>query len=99
MALHATDAQQGSGAGLPICINESNRQAGCAALTCARRRPLCPQASLNEEAMRYWQNSSVPVLVQNAGSVDVVRVACAPRHAALITRKGELYTWGFGKSE
>ncbi|KAG2441550.1 hypothetical protein HXX76_003171 [Chlamydomonas incerta] len=60
------------------------------------RRPQPP--SLNEEAMRYWQNSSVPVLVQNAGSVDVVRVACAPRHAALITRKGELYTWGFGKN-
>ncbi len=49
--------------------------------------------------MHEWQQSSMPVLVQNASSIDVVRVACAPRHAALITRKGELYTWGFGKSE
>ncbi|GFR46259.1 hypothetical protein Agub_g7811 [Astrephomene gubernaculifera] len=55
-----------------------------------------PPPGLYTEAMREWQQSSKPVLVQNAGSVDVVRVACAPRHAALITRKGELYTWGVG---
>ncbi|KXZ53219.1 hypothetical protein GPECTOR_7g1112 [Gonium pectorale] len=51
----------------------------------------------NPEIMLHWQQSREPVLVQNASSVDVVRVACAPRHAALITRKGELYTWGYGK--
>ncbi|EFJ40404.1 hypothetical protein VOLCADRAFT_69571 [Volvox carteri f. nagariensis] len=37
------------------------------------------------------------MLVGEAISVDVSRVACAPRHAALITRNGELYTWGVGK--
>ncbi len=27
------------------------------------------------------------------------QVAVAPRHAALVTRHGELYTWGVGESE
>jgi alpha-tubulin suppressor-like RCC1 family protein len=38
-----------------------------------------------------------PTLLHNATSVDVMRVSCAPRHAAIITRNGELYTWGYGK--
>ncbi|GLC74622.1 hypothetical protein PLESTF_001536100 [Pleodorina starrii] len=50
-----------------------------------------------EESLRDYMTSKGPTLVHNATSVDVMRVACAPRHAALITRNGELYTWGYGK--
>lgn len=44
-----------------------------------------------------WQESAVPVLVNNTHSLDVIRTACGPCHAALITRSGEIYTWGYGK--
>ncbi len=37
--------------------------------------------------------------VHNTSSVDVVKAAIGVRHAALITRAGELYTWGYGEGE
>lgn len=47
--------------------------------------------------MSSWQQSNKPVLVYNTSSIDVVLAACGTRHAALVTRRGELYTWGHGK--
>eukprot|EP00955_Chlamydomonas_euryale_P054845 355959-Chlamydomonas_euryale.AAC.2 len=49
--------------------------------------------------MLNWQQSPFPTLVRNTTSVDAVRAAVGLRHAALVTRTGELYTWGYGKSE
>lgn len=57
------------------------------------------QQWLNPDLMLTWQQSPTPVLVYNTSSMDVVRAACGSRHAALVTRSGEVYTWGFGKSE
>lgn len=56
-----------------------------------------PQVSCSPpDPMLSWQQSSVPILVSNTSSVDVVKASCGSRHAALITRAGELYTWGHG---
>ena len=49
--------------------------------------------------MLDWQQTSQPALVHNTSSVDVVKAAIGTRHAALITRAGELYTWGYGQGE
>ncbi|GIL48326.1 hypothetical protein Vafri_4613 [Volvox africanus] len=53
--------------------------------------------SASHESLRVVMQSNRPNLVGEANCVDVARVACAPRHAALITRNGELYTWGLGR--
>ncbi|MEW5320094.1 MAG: hypothetical protein WDW38_011193 [Sanguina aurantia] len=53
-------------------------------------------AGINPDPLHHWQQAPTPVLVQNTSSVDVVRAAIGGRHAALITRAGELYTWGCG---
>ncbi|KAL6746527.1 regulator of chromosome condensation 1/beta-lactamase-inhibitor protein II, partial [Haematococcus lacustris] len=47
-------------------------------------------------AAAHWQESPRPVLVHATASVNVVKAACGTRHAALISRAGELYTWGYG---
>ena len=49
--------------------------------------------------MLDWQQTALPTLVHNTSSVDVVKAAIGTRHAALITRAGELYTWGYGQGE
>jgi alpha-tubulin suppressor-like RCC1 family protein len=49
--------------------------------------------------MLDWQQTSIPTLVHNTASVDVVKAAVGVRHASLITRAGELYTWGYGEGE
>eukprot|EP00983_Pelagomonas_calceolata_P111366 1159775-Pelagomonas_calceolata.AAC.2 len=49
--------------------------------------------------MLEWQQTHIPELVHDTGSVDVVLSACSTRHAALVSRAGELYTWGYGKGE
>lgn len=56
-------------------------------------------AGINPDPLHHWQQAPTPVLVQNTSSVDVVRAAIGGRHAALITRAGELYTWGCGAGE
>ncbi|DBB18715.1 TPA: hypothetical protein ACH3X3_000321 [Trebouxia sp. C0006] len=43
-----------------------------------------------------WLNSSVPTLVDNTTHLDVCEVAVSLRHAALVTHRGEMYTWGHG---
>jgi hypothetical protein len=56
-----------------------------------------PQVTcIHPDPMANWQQSPRPVLVYNTGSVNVVLAACGTRHAALISRAGELYTWGYG---
>jgi alpha-tubulin suppressor-like RCC1 family protein len=42
------------------------------------------------------QCSTYPVLVRNTHALDVAQVAVAADHAALLTRGGEMYTWGDG---
>lgn len=54
---------------------------------------------LTREPMLEWQQSASPVLVLGSSAVDVVHAACTSRNAALVTRIGELYTWGFGNSK
>lgn len=57
------------------------------------------QTTGSHESLRALMHSKGPTLVGDAISVDVAWVACAPRHAALITRNGELYTWGAGRGK
>lgn len=45
---------------------------------------------------RHWQEGSVPEVVRGSNNLDVYRVACSTRHAMLITRDGDIYTWGCG---
>ncbi|KAL3134847.1 hypothetical protein ABBQ32_007815 [Trebouxia sp. C0010 RCD-2024] len=43
-----------------------------------------------------WLNSTIPILVDNTTHLDVCEVAVSLRHAALVTHRGEMYTWGHG---
>ncbi|XP_069689683.1 serine/threonine-protein kinase Nek8-like isoform X2 [Periplaneta americana] len=43
-----------------------------------------------------WNNSVRPRLVEKLLSVDVVVISCGPHHVAVLSRDGELYTWGRG---
>ncbi len=47
--------------------------------------------------MQSWQQPRCPTLVHNTGGLNVVQAACGTRHAALISRAGDLYTWGYGR--
>ncbi|NXL46001.1 RCCD1 protein, partial [Podilymbus podiceps] len=38
-----------------------------------------------------------PALLDLPQDVEVSKVSCGSRHTAVITRGGELYTWGWGK--
>lgn len=60
-----------------------------------RQPPVAPCTHM--DPMCSWQQTARPTLVYNTGSVNVMRVACGTRHAALLSRAGELYTWGYGK--
>eukprot|EP00193_Tetraselmis_chui_P011077 CAMPEP_0177791378 /NCGR_PEP_ID=MMETSP0491_2-20121128/23891_1 /TAXON_ID=63592 /ORGANISM="Tetraselmis chuii, Strain PLY429" /LENGTH=898 /DNA_ID=CAMNT_0019313585 /DNA_START=155 /DNA_END=2853 /DNA_ORIENTATION=+ len=50
----------------------------------------------NNSSAEGLQESWVPALVHDTFRLDVAAVACGPRHAAVITRNGEAYTWGCG---
>ncbi|KAK9824898.1 hypothetical protein WJX74_004462 [Apatococcus lobatus] len=43
-----------------------------------------------------WQHSSLPSLMKDTTFLDVQKVAGAANHAALLTPRGEMYTWGEG---
>eukprot|EP00883_Tetradesmus_obliquus_P007882 jgi/Sobl393_1/18538/SZX64696.1 len=43
------------------------------------------------------QSCCVPMMVTNTHALDVIQVAVGSRHAALLTRGGEVYTWGSGQ--
>ena len=60
---------------------------------------LQPGKGVSSDPMLDWQQTALPTLVHNTSSVDVVKAAIGTRHAALITRAGELYTWGYGQGE
>nr|XP_035951531.1 RCC1 domain-containing protein 1 isoform X2 [Halichoerus grypus] len=38
-----------------------------------------------------------PALLDLPGGADAVKASCGSRHTAVVTRTGELYTWGWGK--
>ncbi|GAX81426.1 hypothetical protein CEUSTIGMA_g8856.t1 [Chlamydomonas eustigma] len=62
-----------------------------------RPQPKASEQGSYYDAMLDWQQTATPTLVHNTASVDVVKAAVGVRHAALITRAGELYTWGYGE--
>eukprot|EP00878_Enallax_costatus_P013317 GHUV01013923.1.p1 GENE.GHUV01013923.1~~GHUV01013923.1.p1 ORF type:complete len:399 (+),score=132.40 GHUV01013923.1:152-1348(+) len=43
------------------------------------------------------QSCCAPVMVANTHALDIIQVAVGARHAALLTRGGEVYTWGSGQ--
>ncbi|KAJ9591396.1 hypothetical protein L9F63_002002, partial [Diploptera punctata] len=43
-----------------------------------------------------WNNSVRPRLVEKLLSVDVVVIGCGPHHVAVLSRDGEMYSWGRG---
>ncbi|NXN90921.1 RCCD1 protein, partial [Rhinopomastus cyanomelas] len=38
-----------------------------------------------------------PALLDLPQDLEVAQVSCGSRHTAIVTRGGELYTWGWGK--
>eukprot|EP00873_Tetraselmis_striata_P044421 jgi/Tetstr1/464685/TSEL_009437.t1 len=54
------------------------------------------RAAQNESSEEGLQESRVPSLVHNTFKLDAAAVACGPRHAAMITKNGEAYSWGCG---
>jgi len=58
--------------------------------------PSTSSASGRGAAGDTLQESRTPILVNNTFRLDAAAVACGPRHAALITKNGEVYTWGCG---
>lgn len=52
--------------------------------------------TVRTDPLKDWQESSWPVMVQNTTALDICKVSCGPSHAALVTRGGEVYTWGNG---
>lgn len=53
--------------------------------------------AITTDPMTGWQQTAKPTLVYNTGTMNVMRAACGTRHAALLSRAGELYTWGYGR--
>eukprot|EP00873_Tetraselmis_striata_P035861 jgi/Tetstr1/456125/TSEL_042894.t1 len=54
------------------------------------------RAAQSGSAAEGLQESWVPSLVHDTFRLDAAAVACGPRHAAMITKNGEAYTWGCG---
>ncbi|CAL8464600.1 g4135 [Coccomyxa elongata] len=51
---------------------------------------------LSQASINHRQHCAYPVIVDDSTHLDVHQVAVGVRHAALVTRSGEAYTWGSG---
>ncbi|BDA49523.1 probable E3 ubiquitin-protein ligase HERC2 at N-terminal half [Coccomyxa sp. Obi] len=51
---------------------------------------------LSQASISHRQHCAYPVIVDDSTHLDVHQVAVGLRHAALVTRSGEAYTWGSG---
>ncbi len=63
---------------------------------CAEIHGSCVVLQVSADVVEGWQKTAVPQLASATWRLDIGQVACSSRHAAIITRKGEVYTWGSG---
>ncbi|XP_075570627.1 RCC1 domain-containing protein 1 [Pelecanus crispus] len=64
--------------------------AGDAELTPCREQPAAEDAA-------FISIQAFPALLDLPQDLEVSKVSCGSRHTAVVTRGGELYTWGWGK--
>ncbi|NXV17216.1 RCCD1 protein, partial [Cepphus grylle] len=63
---------------------------GDTALTPRREQPAA-------EGTAFISIQAFPALLDLPQDLEVTEVSCGSRHTAVVTRGGELYTWGWGK--
>ncbi|XP_075620579.1 RCC1 domain-containing protein 1 isoform X1 [Balearica regulorum gibbericeps] len=67
-----------------------DEDAGHAELTPRREQPAAEDAA-------FISIQAFPALLDLPQDLEVSKVSCGSRHTAVVTRGGELYTWGWGK--
>ncbi|NXD83951.1 RCCD1 protein, partial [Halcyon senegalensis] len=55
------------------------------------------QEQLGAEGTAFISIQAFPALLDLPQDLEVSEVSCGSRHTAIVTRGGELYTWGWGK--
>ncbi|NXY87989.1 RCCD1 protein, partial [Alcedo cyanopectus] len=63
---------------------------GAAAVTPPREQPGAQDSA-------FISIQAFPALLDLPQDLEVSEVSCGSRHTAIVTRGGELYTWGWGK--
>ncbi|KAM6342378.1 LOW QUALITY PROTEIN: protein unc-45 homolog A-like [Podargus strigoides] len=59
--------------------------------------PRSPQEQPAAEDAAFISIQAFPALLDLPQELEVSAVSCGSRHTAVVTRSGELYTWGWGK--
>ncbi|XP_071610129.1 RCC1 domain-containing protein 1 [Heliangelus exortis] len=59
--------------------------------------PQLPQEQPVAEDVAFISIQAFPALLDLPQDLEITGVSCGSRHTAVVTRSGELYTWGWGK--